>query len=91
MVHRLKGTLKDDIAALTGGGAPSTEDTPKKTPAAGRKRKAKDADTDAEATPAKRGRQKKDEVAEAAEEDAGEEESKVKMEVNDHVNLEDEV
>lgn len=93
MVHRLKGTLKDDIAALTGGGAPAADDTPKKIPATGRKRKVKDADVDAgaDATPTKRGRKKKDEVAEEVDEDAGEEESKVKMEVNDDVNPEDEV
>ena len=63
MVHRLKGTLKNDLEALRNGTA-MPEETPKK--AAGtpkstpRKRKAKgDADGEGEATPTKKGRKKK--------------------------------
>lgn len=93
MVQRLKGTLKDDIAALTGGAEPSTEDTPKKTPAGGRKRKTKDAegDGDVKAALAKRSRKQKDEGVGEADEEVDEEEVKVQMEGGDDVNFNDEV
>jgi hypothetical protein len=93
MVQRLKGTLKDDIAALTGVSEPSTEDTPKTTPARGRKRKTKDAESDGDTkgTPAKRGRKKKDEGVVEVGEKVGEDESKVKMEGGDDVKFNDEV
>jgi hypothetical protein len=60
MVHRLKGTLKTELAALRGVDEADVAGTPKKTPTP-RKRKAKgDAEGEAAATPAKRGRKKKD-------------------------------
>lgn len=62
MVHRLKGTLKDDLAVLrhedTAGEAPGT---PKK-PATPRKRKTKGDNHDTSASPTKRGRKQKAEV-----------------------------
>jgi hypothetical protein len=57
MVHRVKATLKDDLEALRGG-APMSEDSPKKKPTIPRKRKAKDGE-DGEVTPTKRPRKKK--------------------------------
>jgi hypothetical protein len=88
MVHRLKGTLKEDLEALRNGTVMS-EDTPKK--AAGtpkstpRKRKAKgDADGEGEATPTKKARKKKVAAAEEEPAAAGEdEETKVKAEIVD--------
>ncbi|KAH7390591.1 hypothetical protein BKA66DRAFT_607628 [Pyrenochaeta sp. MPI-SDFR-AT-0127] len=60
MVHRLKGTLKDDLAVLKGGER-AEEDTPKK-PATPRKRKTKGEGEETSATPTKRGRKKKEDV-----------------------------
>ncbi|CAG5186442.1 uncharacterized protein ALTATR162_LOCUS11586 [Alternaria atra] len=60
MVHRLKGTLKTELAALRGVGEADVTGTPKKTPTP-RKRKAKgDAEGEVAATPTKRGRKKKE-------------------------------
>jgi len=82
MVHRLKGTLKDDLEALRAGTA-MPEDTPKKKPATPRKRKVKDVDAEGgeEASPTKKPRKKKV-VSEPQIED-DEEETTFKAEVED--------
>ncbi|EAT89866.1 hypothetical protein HBH56_020780 [Parastagonospora nodorum] len=83
MVHRLKGTLKDDLEALRTGTAMPEEapkkaaGTPKSTP---RKRKAKgDADGEGEATPTKKGRKKKTALAEEEPAAADEDETELKV------------
>jgi hypothetical protein len=82
MVHRLKGTLKDDLEALKAGTAMPEEGTPKqKKPATPRKRRVKDVDAEGEATPTKKSRKKKvpEPEVEAEAEDV-EDEAKVKDE-----------
>jgi hypothetical protein len=81
MMHRLKGTLKDDLEALRAG-TTMPEDPPKKTSkSTPRKRKIKDASAngDAEVSPSKKGR-KKETSPEPAEDG---EELQYKMEVVD--------
>jgi hypothetical protein len=82
MVHRLKGTLKDDLEALRAGTAMPEDTTPKKAPkSTPRKRKGVEANSEAEGTPTKKGRKKKAAVAESADDEElkGAEEAKAKV------------
>jgi hypothetical protein len=85
MIDRLKGTLKNELEALKAGN-PIEEGTPKKAASTPRKRKGKDAENngDAEASPTKKGRKKKNaEVEKTPVED--DQEMKVKAEVEEVV------
>lgn len=85
MVDRLKGTLKDELAALRGADADAGGTTPKKAVTTARKRKAK-AEVEAEdGTPVKQGRKKKVEDVEEEEEKVVGDKNEVKEEDIDDV------
>ncbi|EUC30661.1 hypothetical protein COCCADRAFT_7333 [Bipolaris zeicola 26-R-13] len=79
MVDRLKGTLKDELAALRGADADAGGTTPKKAVTTARKRKAEDG------TPVKQGRKKKVEDVEEEEEKVVGDKNEVKEEDIDGV------
>ncbi|KAH7081544.1 hypothetical protein BKA63DRAFT_550206 [Paraphoma chrysanthemicola] len=88
MIERLKGTLKNELEALKAG-HPIEDSTPKKPTSAPRKRKGKEADANGDegASPSKKGRKKKgaamEAEAEKTSEQDGDEEMKVKTEVQE--------
>lgn len=85
MVDRLKGTLKDELAALRGADADAGGTTPKKAVTTARKPKAK-AEVEAEdGTPVKQGRKKKVEDVEEEEEKVVGDKNEVKEEDIDDV------